>query len=461
MTKLTFHGAAETVTGSKYLLEADSAHVLIDCGLFQGVKELRMRNWAPTPFNLKELDAVVLTHAHLDHVGYLPRIVKQGFRGKIYCTPATAELTEITLLDSAKIQESDASYANKKGFSKHIPAYPLYEIRDAENTVKLFHTVPRGEWFSPAEPIWMRYHDAGHLLGSNMIEVEIRNQSPPLKILFSGDVGRYDGPLYHDPAPPTACDYLVCESTYGNRDHKDADILNSLAEVVNRCVERGGVMLVAAFAIGRSQQLIYLMQLLKKQRRIPNVPIYLDSPMAVDATNVYREFDEDHDLTEGELDPQDPLFGGSHVYMCRKTEESKALNRHAGPAMIISSSGMMTGGRILHHLKQRLPNKRNTVIVGGYQAIGTRGRMLQDGVKFLKIHGEEVPVHAAIETIPGLSGHADRSGLLRWLKPLAAPRRVFLTHGEVDSAQALAAELTSSRGWDVRIPAMGESQKLS
>jgi metallo-beta-lactamase family protein len=461
MTKITFHGAAETVTGSKYLLEADSAHVLVDCGLFQGIKELRERNWAPTPFNLKELDAVVLTHAHLDHVGYLPRIVKQGFRGKIFCTPATAELTEITLLDSAKIQESDASYANKKGFSKHIPAFPLYEIRDAENTVKLFHTVPRGEWFSPAEPIWMRYHDAGHLLGSNMIEVEIRNQSPPIRILFSGDVGRYDGPLYHDPAPPPACDYLICESTYGNRDHKDADILDSLAEAVNRCVERGGVMLVAAFAIGRSQQLIYLMQLLKKQRRIPNIPIYLDSPMAVDATNVYREFDEDHDLTEGELDPQDPLFGGKHVFMCRKTEESKALNRHPGPAMIISSSGMMTGGRILHHLKQRLPDKRNTVIVGGYQAIGTRGRMLQDGVKFLKIHGQEVPVRAAIETIPGLSGHADRSGLLRWLKPLPSPRRVFLTHGEVDSAQALAAELTSSRGWDVRIPAMGETQELS
>jgi metallo-beta-lactamase family protein len=461
MTKLTFHGAAETVTGSKYLLEADSAHVLIDCGLFQGIKELRMRNWAKTPFNLKELDAVVLTHAHLDHVGYLPRIVKQGFRGKIYCTPATAELTEITLLDSAKIQESDAEYANKKGFSKHVPAYPLYEIRDAEQTVKLFHTVPRGEWFSPAEPIWMRYHDAGHLLGSNMIEVEIRNQAPPLRILFSGDVGRYDGPLYHDPAPPPACDYLICESTYGNRDHKDADILDSLAEVVNRCVERGGVMLVAAFAIGRSQQLIYLMQLLKKQRRIPNVPIYLDSPMAVDATNVYREFDEDHDLTEGELDPQDPLFGGEHVFMCRKTEESKALNRHAGPAMIISSSGMMTGGRILHHLKQRLPDKRNTVIVGGFQAIGTRGRLLQDGAKFLKIHGEEVPVRATIETIPGLSGHADRSGLLRWLKPLPAPRRVFLTHGEVDSAQALRDELTSSRGWDVRIPAMGETQELS
>jgi metallo-beta-lactamase family protein len=461
MVKLTFHGAAKTVTGSKYLLEADNVRVLVDCGLFQGLKELREKNWAPTPFSIKELDAVVLTHAHLDHVGYLPRIVKQGFRGKIFCTPATAELTEITLLDSAKIQESDASYANKKGFSKHIPAYPLYDIRDAKQTVKLFRTVPRDDWFSPVEPIWMRYHDAGHLLGSNMIEVEVRNQTPPLRILFSGDVGRYDGPLYHDPAPPTACDYLICESTYGNRDHTERDLMEGLAEVVNRSVERGGVMLVAAFAIGRSQQLIYLMQVLKKAGRIPDIPIYLDSPMAVDATNIYREHDEDHDLREGELDPQHPLFGGPNVYLCRKTEESKALNRHRGPAMIISSSGMMTGGRILHHLKQRLPDDRNTIIVGGYQAVGTRGRLLQDGAKMLRIHGQEIPVRAAVETIPGLSGHADRSGLLRWLKPLEAPRRTFLTHGEIDSAEALAAELSASRGWDVHIPGLGESQELS
>ena len=461
MVKLTFHGAAKTVTGSKYLLEVDDVSVLIDCGLFQGLKELRERNWAPTPFNIKKLDAVVLTHAHLDHVGYLPRIVKQGYRGKIFCTPATAELTELTLLDSAKIQESDASYANKKGFSKHIPAYPLYEIRDAEKTVKLFRTVPRGDWFSPVEPIWMRYHDAGHLLGSNTIEVEIRNQTRPLRILFSGDVGRYDGPLYHDPTPPTACDYLICESTYGNRDHPESDLMEGLAEAVNRSVERGGVMLVAAFAIGRSQQLIYLMQVLKKAGRIPDIPIYLDSPMAVDATQIYREFDEDHDLSEGELDPQHPLFGGPNVYLCRKTDESKALNRHRGPAMIISSSGMMTGGRILHHLKQRLPDDRNTIIVGGYQAVGTRGRLLQDGAQRLRIHGQDIAVRATVETIPGLSGHADRSGLLRWLKPLEAPRRTFLTHGEIESAEAFAAELSASRGWDVHIPGMGETQELA
>jgi metallo-beta-lactamase family protein len=460
MTQLTFHGAARTVTGSKYLLEAGDARVLIDCGLFQGVKELRERNWLPTPFSTKKLDAVVLTHAHLDHIGFLPRIVKEGFRGNIFCTPATAELSEITLLDSAKIQEADASYANKKGYSKHIPAFPLYDVRDAERTVKLFRTVPREDWFSPVDPIWMRYHDAGHLLGSNMIEVEIRDRNPPLRVLFSGDVGRYDGPLYHDPKPPTPCDYLICESTYGNRDHGEENMMDSLADVVNRSVARGGVMLVAAFAIGRSQQLIYLMQLLKKAGKIPDIPIYLDSPMAVDATAVYKEFEEDHDLSEGELDPQNPLFGGYNVFLCRKTEESKALNRHGGPAMIISSSGMMTGGRIVHHLKQRLADQRNTVIIGGYQAVGTRGRLLQDGAEFLRMHGEQVPVRAAIETVPGLSGHADRSGLLRWLRQLPPPRRTFLTHGEVDSAESLAAELRASRGWDVHLPALGETQEL-
>jgi metallo-beta-lactamase family protein len=460
MTKLTFFGAAQTVTGSKYLLEVGDASVLIDCGLFQGLKELRVKNWAPTPFSTKKLDAVVLTHAHLDHVGFLPRIVKQGYRGKIWCTPATAELTEITLLDSAKIQESDASYANKKGFSKHIPAFPLYEVRDAEKTVKLFRTVSRGEWFCPVEPIWMRYHDAGHLLGSNMIEVEIRNQTPPLRILFSGDIGNYNGPLYHDPTPPPACDYLICESTYGNRNHADEDLKQGLADVVNRSVERGGVMLVAAFAIGRSQQLIYLLQVLKQAKRIPDIPIYLDSPMAVDATHIYREHDEDHDLSEGELSPENPLFDGSHVFLCRKTEESKALNRHAGPALIISSSGMMTGGRIVHHLKKRLPDSRNTVILGGYMAEGTRGRSLQDGAKFLRMHGQEVPVRAAIETIPGLSGHADRNGLLRWLAPLEAPRKTFLTHGEIESSEALSAELAASRGWNVHLPSLGETQEL-
>ena len=461
MAKITFHGAARTVTGSKYLLEVGNARVLVDCGMFQGVKKLRLLNWEPTPFDVKNLDAVVLTHAHLDHTGFLPRVVKEGFQHKVYCTEATAELAEIILLDSAKIQQYDAQYANKKGFSKHKPALPLYNVRDVERTVKLFRETGRGKWFSPAEPIWMRFHDAGHLLGSNFIEVEIRDQDPPLRIVFSGDVGRYDGPLYYDPQPPPACDYLICESTYGNRDHSHVDLMDSLAEVVRRAVDRGGVMLLASFAIGRAQQLIYLLQLLKKENRIPDLPIYLDSPMSCNATKIYKQHSDDHDLSEGELDAEHPVLAGPRVHLVRKTDESKALNKVEGPAIIISSSGMMTGGRIVHHLKQRLPHEKNTIVLGGYMAYGTRGRRIQDGAETIRMHGMEVPVRAAVESVPGLSGHADRSGLLRWSEDLPAPRKTFLTHGEPDSAEALAAELRKSRGWDVLLPELGESHELN
>jgi len=460
MARITFHGAARTVTGSKYLLEADGASVLVDCGMFQGIKKLRERNWEPTPFDVDSLDAVVLTHAHLDHTGYLPRVVKQGYHGKVYCTPATANLTELILLDSAKIQMYDAKYANKKGFSKHKPALPLYDAEDVEQTVKQFQITARGKWFQAAGPIWMRFHDAGHLLGSNMIEVEIREKDTPLRILFSGDVGRYNGPLYHDPSPPTACDYLICESTYGNRDHPDVDLLGSLEKVVNRSVERGGIMLMASFAIGRAQQLIYLMQVLKKENRIPDLPIYLDSPMACKATGIFKQYREDHDLSEGELDEDHPLLDGPRIHLCRSTDESKALNHLKGPAVIISSSGMMTGGRIVHHLKRRLSGAENTIVLGGYMAIGTRGRQIQDGAKTIRMHGLDIEVKAAIEGVSGLSGHADRSDLLRWLAPLADPRQVFLTHGEPDSSEALAEELRSSRGWKVRVPDLGETHEL-
>ena len=460
MVRITFHGAARTVTGSKFLLEAGAARVLVDCGLFQGLKPLRMRNWEPTPFDIKTLQAVVLTHAHLDHTGYLPRIVREGYLGPIYGTDATGELSELILLDSAKCQEQDADYANRKGFSKHKPALPLYEARDVERTMQMFRTEDRGQWFSPAEPIWMRYHDAGHLLGSNMIEVEIRDRTPPLRILFSGDVGRYDGPLYHDPVPPTPCDYLVCESTYGDRNHPDASIQEALADVVQRSIRRGGVMLVASFAVGRAQQLIYLLQVLMRDGRIPDLPIYLDSPMACDATAIYRHHREDHDLSEGELDEANPVLAGPRVHLCRSTDESKALNHVTGPAIILSSSGMMDAGRIVHHLKYRLPHPSNTVVLGGFMAEGTRGRLLQDGVKSIRMHGQEVPVRAAIERIPGLSGHADRAGLLRWLEPLAKPRRTFLVHGEPRPAESLADALRSERGWDVTVPGLGESHEL-
>jgi metallo-beta-lactamase family protein len=462
MARLTFHGAAGTVTGSKYLLEAGRSRVLVDCGLFQGLKELRLRNWAPTPFDADSLDSVVLTHAHLDHVGYLPRVVKQGYHKPVYCTPATKELAEIILLDSAKCQEYDAQYANKKGFSKHEPALPLYDGRDVEQTMRLFRTVERDEWFSPAESVRMRYHDAGHLLGSTMIEVEVTEGKSPLRILFSGDVGRYDGPLYHDPSPPPPCDYLICESTYGDRDHPESSILDGLEAVIHRGVKRGGVMLMAAFAVGRAQQLIYLMQGLKSQHRIPDIPIFLDSPMACDATAVYREFSADHDLSEGVLDGAHPALGGPMVKLARSTAESKAINAVHGPAVILASSGMMTGGRIVHHLFQRLSDPRNTIVLGGYMAEGTRGRLIQDGAEFLRMFGHEVPIRAAVEKVPGLSGHADRSGLLRWLGHIGEPpKRTFLTHGEPPAASSLADEIRRVHRWDVVIPKMGDSAELS
>lgn len=488
MASITFHGAARTVTGSKYLIETGGSGVLVDCGLFQGLKSLRLLNWEPTPFDINKVDAVVLTHAHLDHVGYLPRIVKQGFKGRVYATEATRELAEIILLDSAKCQEYDAAYANKKGFSKHKPALPLYDGRDVERTMKLFTSVPRGQWFAPAAGVSMRYYDAGHLLGSNMIEAEVdveaesgldalatgdsdstglppavnASRSRPLRILFSGDVGRYGGPLYHDPAPPPECDYLICESTYGDREHSETSILDSLEAAVKRAIERDGVMLFAAFAVGRAQQLIYLLQILKSERRIPDLPIYLDSPMACDATAVYREHREEHDLSDGALDPAHPVLSGDRVILTRSTAQSKAINNYGGPAVIISSSGMMTGGRIVHHLQQRLPDKRNTIILGGYMAAGTRGRQLQDGAKYIRMFGHDVPVRAAIETLPGLSGHADRSDLLRWLGQLRTPPRLtFLTHGEPDAMDSLAAELRSGKQWNVVTPELGERVELS
>ena len=460
MVRLTFHGAAETVTGSKYLLEADGAAVLFDCGLFQGLKELRLKNWAPLTFDPKRVQAVVLTHAHIDHIGYLPKFVKQGFNGPTYCTPATEELAEIMLLDAAKIQENDAEYANRKGFSKHHPALPLYDADDAARALRQLQAVDRSVWFQAAGPIWCRYHDAGHLLGSAMIEVEVRSAARPLRFLFSGDVGRYDAPLYHDPSSPPACDYLICESTYATREHPQVNLLDELCEAVTQSIRRGGVMLVPAFAVGRSQQLIYLLRVLIDQRRIPELPIFVDSPMAVDATNVYSAHSEDHDLSEGQLAGPDSVLDGRSVHLARTVNESKAINEVPGPAVIIASSGMMTGGRILHHLKQRLPSERTTILLAGFMAEGTRGRLLEDGATKLRMHGSDVPVRAAIIKLSAMSGHAGHRELIRWLAPLAAPHKSFITHGEKASAVALADELRATRGWDTCVPRLGESFNL-
>jgi metallo-beta-lactamase family protein len=459
MVRLTFHGAAQTVTGSKYLLEAGDARVLIDCGLFQGLKELREKNWHKLPFEAATVDCVVLTHAHIDHTGYLPRFVRAGFQGPVYCTPPTQDLTELLLLDSAKNQEEEAEYANRKGFSKHKPALPLYDAGDVRKAVKALRPVERETWKQASGPIWFRYHDVGHLLGSAMIEIEVREGNRPLRIVFSGDVGRYGAPLYHDPQPPPACDFLICECTYGNRDHPAAPAIEQLCAATEQAIARGGVMLVAAFAVGRTQQLVFLLRVLMQLGRLPKIPIYIDSPMAVDASAIYAAHKADHDLSELKLLGADS-FDADNVHLARSVEESKRLNGFKGPGVIISASGMMTGGRILHHLKQRLPDPKNTILLGGFMPEGTRGRLLVDGAQFLKIHGQHVPVRAAKANASGLSGHAGRSELLRWLEPLPAPRRVFLTHGEKAGALVFAEELAARRGWSVHIPRLGESVDL-
>ncbi len=461
MTQLAFHGAAETVTGSKYLLEAGSARVLIDCGLFQGLKALRQKNWEPLPFAASSVAAVVLTHAHIDHVGYLPRFVRDGFQGPVYCTPPTAKLAELILYDSAKNQEEDADYVNAKGLSKHDPAQPLYAARDVDAALKLLRPQPRGQWFCPAEPVWARYHEAGHLLGASMIEVEIREGVKPLRVLFSGDIGRYQAPLYHDPAPPPPCDYLICESTYGDRDHPPGNVLDQLCEVMTAANARGGVVLVAAFAVGRSQQLVYLLRELFQQNRLPEVPIYVDSPMAVNATNIYATYGADHELDMDALvGPGSPL-NGPNVHLARTVDESKRINPVRGPAVIISSAGMMTGGRILHHLEQRAGDARNTIMLGGFMAEGTRGRALAEGAKTVRSYGRDFPVRAAVVQLPALSGHADRGELLRWITPLPPPKETFLTHGEAPSASALASELTATRGWKTTVPHLGQTVELA
>jgi metallo-beta-lactamase family protein len=460
MIRLTFYGAAQTVTGSKYLLEADRARILVDGGLFQGLKSLRLLNWQPLATPPATIQAVVVTHAHIDHIGYLPRLVRDGFHGPIYCTPATADLMAIMLFDAAKNQEEDADYANRNDASKHQPALPLYEARDVTRTLQLVKTVNSADWFSPSEPIWMRYLRAGHLLGASHIECEIRNKPQPTRIVFSGDVGRYDAPLYYDPTPPPACDYLICESTYGDRDHPDTPVLDELCDAVLAAIKRGGVMLVAAFAVGRAQQLIYLLRVLIDQKRIPEIPIYLDSPMSADATNIYCRFVNEHDLSEGQLLGSQCVLTGPNVHITRTVDESKQINNVTGPAVIIASNGMMTGGRILHHLEQRLSHPQNTVVLSGFMAEGTRGRALGDGAKFVRVYGHDVPVKAAIVSMSSLSGHAGHKELIRWLSPLPPPRQVFITHGELPAATALAGELRTTKGWNTVVPKLGEAFEL-
>jgi len=465
LAKITFLGATGNVTGSKYLLETGGKKLLIDCGLFQGLKELRLRNWEPFPISPSAIDAVILTHAHIDHCGYLPRLTRQGFKGPVYCTHATRAFCELLLRDSAHLQEEDARWANKKGFSKHKPALPLYTAQDAENCLKQF--IPRhyGEDILLDDGVRLKFRDAGHILGSAFADIKITRGDTVRKILFSGDIGSPNRPILHDPVQVYEVDYLIVESTYGDRLHGDSQTAreHDLARVINENIKRGGVLVIPAFAVGRTQELLYHIRELENRGAIPPLPIYIDSPMAINATAITAQMQNDYDLQARMLVLEgQEILKPANLHIAKSVEESKALHAVKGPAVFISASGMLEGGRILHHLRERLPKAENTVLFVGYQAEGTRGRALQNGNPEIKIHGQMVPVRAHIESISGFSGHADYREILAWLMGFnRPPRQTFIVHGEPVSSQAMRDKIAEHLGWPATIPVLGQSFELS
>ncbi len=431
--KLGFYGSAGTVTGSRFLLEQGRSRILIDCGMFQGLKPLRQLNWNQPPFDPHSIDAIVLTHAHIDHSGNLPRLVREGFRGPIYCTAATKELAEILLRDAAHLQEEDAAYANRKKFSKHNPALPLFTAEDAERTIRQLHVQTNGDAFT-ARDFEVRFHGSGHILGATFVEVRAKDDGGTSETLvFSGDLGRYDAPIHPDPDALVDCDTLVIESTYGDRIHPESTLEDQLHGAFHRTLGQGGIVLIPAFAVARAQLILSLLRKLMDEGRLPVVPVHLDSPMAIDVTQLYAEYAGPEGL---EIEKRD-LFG-KWVRYHRTVDESRALNMMRGPRIIVSSSGMMTGGRVLHHLKRLLPNRQNLIVLVGYQSAGTRGRSLLEGAKFLRIHGHDVPVRAPYLQVQGLSAHADAAELQRWaLSGPSKPAATFFVHGEPEGLEAL------------------------
>jgi len=464
MPKITFLGAAGTVTGSKYLIEAEGKRLLVDCGLFEGSKELNQRNWEKLTVDPATIDWVLLTHAHIDHTGYLPRLVRNGFRGPIYSNPATHELCNLLLPDSAHLQEEEAQFRAKKKYSRYNPPLPLYTVAESQQALKQFHDIPRADAFTISPQFSVRPHDAGHILGSSWLELTVTENGKQTLIVFSGDVGRYNMPILKDPEPPTRADFLLCESTYGDRDHPPGSVADILADVINRTAKHGGAIVIPAFAVDRTQLLMYYVRELHDQQRIPNLPVYIDSPMAINVTTLYSNHHEDYRpeyLREMQGGIHDPL-NFSSVHMTRTVEDSKKINDVVSPCVIISASGMATGGRILHHLARRLPDSRSSVLLVGYQAEGTRGRALEEGAQYIRIFGEEVPVRAQVVSIGELSAHAGRSELLRWLSGMqSAPKQAFLVHGEPNALTSFHDAVVSQFHWNVTIPAYLQPFDLS
>lgn len=451
---LQFLGGAETVTGSKILISFHGRKILIDCGLFQGLKKLRLQNWGDFPVPPREIDAVILTHAHLDHSGYLPKLIKEGFRGRIFATPMTLELCRILLPDSGFLMEEEARYLTKEGIGRHHPAEPLYTLDDARRALERFQTVGFHERHDLGDGWSFEFLRAGHILGAAMVVLTVAGR----RLVFSGDVGRLEDPILRPPEPLPNADVLILESTYGNKLHREEDILARLEELVRKVTARGGVLVVPAFAVGRAQLLMALLAKLKEEGRLPEIPIYLNSPMATSVTGLLHEDRASHRLSAEECRRTSDI-----ARPVKTAEDSKALNTRSGPMIIISASGMMTGGRVLHHLKAFAPDPKNAILLTGFQAAGTRGRALLDGAKELKIHGAYVPVRAEVVEFDSLSAHADYGEMTRWLENSQGlrPRRVFLTHGEPAALDEWRRRLSETFAWDVTIPGPLEKIRLS
>ena len=464
MAKISFYGGVGTVTGSKYLLESNGRRVLVDCGLFQGLKELRDRNWEAPPFDPASLDAVIITHAHIDHTGYLPRMVKLGFNGPVFTSRATADLLRILLPDSARLQEEEADYRNRHQLTVHTPALPLYDEDDARAALELLRPVPNnGDPVEIAPGFRAQFNVAGHIMGASLVLVEMQNGTEvSTRVLFSGDLGHYDQPIVKDPAPPPDCAYLLVESTYGNRLHGDVSSDVQMARIINEAHERGGPILIPAFAVGRTQEILYLIRELEDAGKIPVVPVIVDSPMAAQATQVYNRWNEEHDEEYASILAQKrhPLRTTS-MSTTSTREESKRLNALKGTRIVVSASGMLTGGRVLHHAMRILPDENATIVFVGYQAAGTTGRRVQDGEAEVRIMKNWIPVRCYVEKVEGFSAHADWKAVIRWLEGMSgSPKTAFTTHGEPEAAAAMAQHIRDRFGWNVVVPEYGQEVEL-